>query len=57
VLGFDNVLDFIAASDDAIIITTPEQRYHGAYGIIKIIANRDREHEPWTETHREQGKR
>jgi len=35
----NNVLDFIAASDDAIIITTPEPTaITDAYGIIKIIA-------------------
>ena len=34
-----NVLDFIAAADDAIIITTPEPTaITDAYGIIKIIA-------------------
>jgi len=34
-----NVLDFIAAADDAIIITTPEPpAITDAYGIIKIIA-------------------
>jgi flagellar biosynthesis protein FlhG len=34
-----NVLDFIAASDDAVIITTPEPTaITDAYGIIKIIA-------------------
>ena len=34
-----NVLDFIAAADDAIIITTPEPTaIADAYGIIKIIA-------------------
>ena len=35
----NNVLDFIAASDDAIIVTTPEPTaITDAYGIIKIIA-------------------
>jgi flagellar biosynthesis protein FlhG len=35
----DNVLDFIAAADDAVIITTPEPTaITDAYGIIKIIA-------------------
>ena len=35
----NNVLDFIAAADDAIIITTPEPTaITDAYGIIKIIA-------------------
>jgi flagellar biosynthesis protein FlhG len=34
-----NVLDFIAAADDAVIITTPEPTaITDAYGIIKIIA-------------------
>jgi flagellar biosynthesis protein FlhG len=34
-----NVLDFIAAADDAIIVTTPEPTaITDAYGIIKIIA-------------------
>ncbi len=35
----NNVLDFIAAADDAIIVTTPEPTaITDAYGIIKIIA-------------------
>jgi flagellar biosynthesis protein FlhG len=35
----NNVLDFIAAADDAIIITTPEPTaITDAYGIVKIIA-------------------
>jgi len=35
-----NVLDFIAAADDAVIITTPEPTaITDAYGIIKIIAS------------------
>jgi flagellar biosynthesis protein FlhG len=35
----NNVLDFIAAADDAVIITTPEPTaITDAYGIIKIIA-------------------
>lgn len=35
----NNVLDFVAASDDAIIVTTPEPTaITDAYGIIKIIA-------------------
>jgi flagellar biosynthesis protein FlhG len=35
-----NVLDFIAAADDAIIVTTPEPTaITDAYGIIKIIAS------------------
>ncbi|MDR1597196.1 MAG: MinD/ParA family protein [Treponema sp.] len=35
----DSVLDFIAAADDAVIITTPEPTaITDAYGIIKIIA-------------------
>jgi flagellar biosynthesis protein FlhG len=35
----DNVTDFIAAADDAVIITTPEPpAITDAYGIIKIIA-------------------
>ncbi|MDR2052282.1 MAG: MinD/ParA family protein [Treponema sp.] len=35
----NNVLDFIAAADDAVIITTPEPTaISDAYGIIKIIA-------------------
>jgi flagellar biosynthesis protein FlhG len=35
----NNVLDFVAAADDAIIITTPEPTaITDAYGIIKIIA-------------------
>ncbi|GHT51300.1 site-determining protein [Spirochaetia bacterium] len=35
----DNVLDFIAAADDAVIITTPEPTaITDAYGIVKIIA-------------------
>jgi len=36
----NNVLDFIAAADDAVIITTPEPTaITDAYGIIKIIAS------------------
>jgi flagellar biosynthesis protein FlhG len=35
----DNVLDFIAAADDAVVVTTPEPTaITDAYGIIKIIA-------------------
>ncbi|GHV78212.1 site-determining protein [Spirochaetia bacterium] len=35
----DNVLDFVAAADDVVIITTPEPTaITDAYGIIKIIA-------------------
>ena len=35
----DNVLDFIAAADEAVIVTTPEPTsITDAYGIIKIIA-------------------
>ncbi|MDR3275978.1 MAG: MinD/ParA family protein [Treponema sp.] len=35
----DNVLDFVAAADDAVIVTTPEPTaITDAYGIIKIIA-------------------
>jgi flagellar biosynthesis protein FlhG len=35
----DNVMDFIAAADDTVIITTPEPTaITDAYGIIKIIA-------------------
>jgi flagellar biosynthesis protein FlhG len=35
----DNVLDFVAAADDAVIITTPEPTaITDAYGIVKIIA-------------------
>ena len=35
----NNVLSFVAASDDVIIVTTPEPTaITDAYGIIKIIA-------------------
>ncbi|MCL2381095.1 MAG: MinD/ParA family protein [Treponema sp.] len=38
-----NVLDFIAAADDAVIVTTPEPTaITDAYGIIKIIASESR---------------
>ncbi|MDR0472556.1 MAG: MinD/ParA family protein [Treponema sp.] len=42
----DNVMDFIAAADEAVIVTTPEPTaITDAYGIIKIIAT---EHESLT---------
>ncbi|MDR2659272.1 MAG: MinD/ParA family protein [Spirochaetaceae bacterium] len=41
-----NVMDFIAAADDAIIITTPEPTaITDAYGIVKIIATEIESHE------------
>ncbi|MCL2601620.1 MAG: AAA family ATPase [Treponema sp.] len=41
-----NVLDFIAAADDAVIVTTPEPTaITDAYGIIKIIASEYESHD------------
>ena len=49
-----NVLSFVAAADEAIIVTTPEPTaITDAYGIIKIIATEIDNLEPLAQAHRQ----